>query len=585
MTAGSPFGPRQGGFVNVDLICTGSEPSILGCFQNFTGFKNSCSTDNFGIICSEYAPRVVRFHMNAERSQFVNVEEHSKVNMQCEAEGMPTPYMKIFSHVDSSQRVLASRPQGKIQLSEEKGYLGFSLTYTSCEASGNYTCEVDNGSGEDRASIKLLVRCNNSLGYLPFRFEVRKRERSAFPQSYLFLIIMSLGGGMLVFLIIVTIVQLTRFKGKDKHIKKRCTKPRQDREVVLSLQDIISSETENAYFEKNVLDTAVNVNPQKTYDTDVLYANTAQLEEEVEGSTHDYINLTTSFVVRRTCGIFPKVRIYTMMFIIISIIAFVALEKSSALQIQGCTPDIPLVVEDDNPNILISCVNIHHGYDVYWSLSWRRGNLKQHMKAADCLIGDTCLRWLPFIEVERTENTNVLNVTQFVRKRFLLTGVTCRERNPRTGVFNGYTCNITMKIPPIRMLGCGPGTPLQVEEVATNFYVSCVNMHDQDFNVYWYLNWTQVNGPMSMVVADCLTQNPCFRWLPFVEANKSNGLNLVFQNSEDRKKIAEGHVTNYKDDGTHFSGTCTAIVHRLNREHLTYEVLLLPDGLRVNATV
>lgn len=39
-------------------------------------------------------------------------------------------------------------------------------------------------------------------------------ERSAFPQSYLFLIIMSLGGGMLVFLIIVTIVQLTRFKGK-----------------------------------------------------------------------------------------------------------------------------------------------------------------------------------------------------------------------------------------------------------------------------------------------------------------------------------------------------------------------------------
>lgn len=97
--------------------------------------------------------------MNAERSQFVTVEEHSKVNMQCEAEGMPTPYMKIFSHVDSSQRVLASRPQGKIQLSEEKGYLGFSLTDTSCEASGNYTCEVDNDSGEDRASIKLLVRC------------------------------------------------------------------------------------------------------------------------------------------------------------------------------------------------------------------------------------------------------------------------------------------------------------------------------------------------------------------------------------------------------------------------------------------
>lgn len=55
--------------------------------------------------------------------------------------------------------------------------------------------------------------------------------------------------------------------GKDKHIKKRYTKPRQDSEVVLSLQDIISSETENAYFEKNVLDTAVNVNPQKTYDT------------------------------------------------------------------------------------------------------------------------------------------------------------------------------------------------------------------------------------------------------------------------------------------------------------------------------
>lgn len=118
---------------------------------------------------------------------------------------------------------------------------------------------------------------------------------------------------------------------------------------------------------------------------------------------------------------------------------------STALQIQGCTPDIPLVVEDNNPNILISCVNIHPGYDVYWSLSWRRGNLKQHMSAADCLIGDTCLRWLPFIEVERAENTNVLNVTQFVRKRFLLTGVTCRERNPRTGVFNGYTCNITMK--------------------------------------------------------------------------------------------------------------------------------------------
>lgn len=121
----------------------------------------------------------------------------------------------------------------------------------------------------------------------------------------------------------------------------------------------------------------------------------------------------------------------------------------------------------------------------------------------------------------------------------------------------------TLLVPPIRMLGCGPGTPLQVEEVATNFYVSCVNMHDQDFNVYWYLNWTQVNGPMSMVVADCLTQNPCFRWLPFVEVSKSNATSILNIAGMIQKKLYVNRITcreRHRETLEDYSYTCNIII-------------------------
>ncbi|XP_025103041.1 uncharacterized protein LOC112569464 [Pomacea canaliculata] len=53
--------------------------------------------------------------------------------------------------------------------------------------------------------------------------------------------------------------------------------------------------------------------------------------------------------------------------------------------------------------------------------------------------------------------------------------------------------------------------------------------------------------------------------------------------SKQTKEIARKRLYNLKDHGSHFSGKCSAIFSITKDLSLKYEVLLLPDGLRVTA--
>ncbi|PVD27854.1 hypothetical protein C0Q70_13030 [Pomacea canaliculata] len=184
----SSFGPRKGRFFVAGIVCTGMESNILDCFQTVTGFSDTCSSPELGVICSDYRPvvrikwegnaceplesspsryssQVLNFQVNEEMQWVVTVPEHSRVYMRCEAEGRPSPHMTIVRDT-GDKREVASRPRGALQLTDQRVVLTYNLTAAPYEASGNYRCEVDNGVGKDIQSIRIYVVCKSTAVYL-----------------------------------------------------------------------------------------------------------------------------------------------------------------------------------------------------------------------------------------------------------------------------------------------------------------------------------------------------------------------------------------------------------------------------------
>ncbi|PVD27857.1 hypothetical protein C0Q70_13033 [Pomacea canaliculata] len=193
---------------------------------------------------------------------------------------------------------------------------------------------------------------------------------------------------------------------------------------------------------------------------------------------------------------FPKAKIYSMVWVIISLVALVGLEQSSAVEILDCNPGSPLVVEEAFTNVQIICISIQMGFEVLWHFNVTQENQSTRLRAVHCLRNVLCIGQLPFTSIYRLPHTTALNVTEYI-KYFNLTAVTCTERHPYTGKENSYSCSV--QIIRVEILDCGPGTPLVVEETTKHFDINCINIH-QGFEVFWYLNWTQDNGPMHMKV-------------------------------------------------------------------------------------
>ncbi|XP_025103125.1 uncharacterized protein LOC112569531 [Pomacea canaliculata] len=141
---------------------------------------------------------------------------------------------------------------------------------------------------------------------------------------------------------------------------------------------------------------------------------------------------------------FPKVRIHTMVCVMVIIMAFVVLEQTSGVEILDCGPGTPLVVEETTKHFDINCINIHQGFEVFWYLNWTQDNGPMHMKVVHCFRKTLCLKYLPYVGVQRTPYTVALDIAGFI-KFFHLTRVTCTERSRYGTQENSYTCDIIIK--------------------------------------------------------------------------------------------------------------------------------------------
>ncbi|PVD27853.1 hypothetical protein C0Q70_13029 [Pomacea canaliculata] len=241
----SSFGPRTGRFLVAGIVCTGMESNILDCFQTFTGFSDTCSSSELGVICSDYRSHVLNFQINAEARTAVTVAENSSVRMRCEAEGRPSPHMTIVS-VSNNKQEVASRPRGAVQSPDQRGEVTYDLTAAPCEAAGDYRCEVDNG---DRGvNVKVIIGA--AVGTV----------------------------AVLVVVIIVT-------KSLSRHAEANT---RQALETTVPLEDMKSSGATNNYYGQNARSEVMNMPQEKDIVTEDLYVNTAELAREDYDSDHEY---------------------------------------------------------------------------------------------------------------------------------------------------------------------------------------------------------------------------------------------------------------------------------------------------------
>ncbi|PVD27851.1 hypothetical protein C0Q70_13027 [Pomacea canaliculata] len=237
----SSFGPRTGRFLVAGIVCTGMESNILDCFQTVTGFSDTCSSPELGVICSDYRAHVLNFEINAEARTVVTVAENSSVRMRCEAEGRPSPQMTIVS-VSNDKQEVASRPRGAVQSPDQRVELTYDLTAAPCEAAGDYRCEVDNGLAEDRGvNVKVIIGAAVGTAAV--------------------------------------------LKSLSRHAEANT---RQALETTVPLEDMKSSGATNNYYRQNTRSEVMNMPQEKDIMTEDLYVNTAELAREEYDSDHEY---------------------------------------------------------------------------------------------------------------------------------------------------------------------------------------------------------------------------------------------------------------------------------------------------------
>ncbi|XP_025100101.1 uncharacterized protein LOC112567623 [Pomacea canaliculata] len=181
------------------------------------------------------------------------------------------------------------------------------------------------------------------------------------------------------------------------------------------------------------------------------------------------------------------------------------------------------------------------GFEVLWHFNVTQENQSTRLRAVHCLRNVLCIGQLPFTSIYRLPHTTALNVTEYI-KYFNLTAVTCTERHPYTGKENSYSCSVQI---------------IRAPEISCTVHFSTDTVpgegHCDVHNIYF------IERPYTCI---------------WYQLNMKSG---------EKTKIAHIHVTNYVDHGYHVSGTCTAIISQPTSGQFTYEILLLPEGLRVKA--
>ncbi|XP_076438250.1 uncharacterized protein LOC143277351 [Babylonia areolata] len=104
-------------------------------------------------VLTTYAAEVSQFTVN--NASNVTVSEGDPVTLTCTAVGRPTAAMSIVKEGVT----LKYKQQGQVSAVEEA-----TLTYmkngATCDATGQYRCDVDNGEGQPNATLMVFVNCS-----------------------------------------------------------------------------------------------------------------------------------------------------------------------------------------------------------------------------------------------------------------------------------------------------------------------------------------------------------------------------------------------------------------------------------------
>ncbi|XP_025102865.1 neurotrypsin-like [Pomacea canaliculata] len=104
----SSFGPRTGRFLVAGIVCTGMESNILGCFQTFNGFSDTCSSSELGVICSDSSPSLFIVVETSSTSPAYPLMEGTNVTLKCVSS------QRGLSHLNFSwPETAGGRPSGE----------------------------------------------------------------------------------------------------------------------------------------------------------------------------------------------------------------------------------------------------------------------------------------------------------------------------------------------------------------------------------------------------------------------------------------------------------------------------------------
>lgn len=92
------------------------------------------------------------FKINNKEDNSVNVTENASVQVACEAEGRPTPTIRLFKRSADNQDL-------ELALADNTNTLTHDLTAVKCEATANYSCQSNNSVSMHQKYIALFVLC------------------------------------------------------------------------------------------------------------------------------------------------------------------------------------------------------------------------------------------------------------------------------------------------------------------------------------------------------------------------------------------------------------------------------------------
>lgn len=120
------------------------------------------------MFMSADSPSVLNFSINNVDNMTVNVQEKSRVDMQCLCDGRPAPSIRLINVSNPEQLLSQSQSTEDIFANEQSSKVNFSIEQVPCEASGVYRCDGNNSLGQDSRSRTLLVYCKHCLPMLLF---------------------------------------------------------------------------------------------------------------------------------------------------------------------------------------------------------------------------------------------------------------------------------------------------------------------------------------------------------------------------------------------------------------------------------